>query len=124
MLADDLLAIKNKMGECLQLAEEVHLRSLYTTLNRTLPNYAASFKEVEQVQIWVNDIATRLDAPLPTENIPGLGADAVASKVAHCLGALADQPNQDAAQLVCPHRPLLGRHVLLLCHHGSPTHQQ
>lgn len=89
----DLLAIQNTLGECLQLAEESHLRSLYNTLNRTLPNYAASFKEVEQAQTWVKDIAAILDAPLPTEKDPGPGADAVALQVAHCLGALADQPN-------------------------------
>lgn len=89
----DLLAIQNAMGECLQLAEEPHLRSLYTTLSRTLPNYATPFNEVAQAQTWVKDIAAILDAPLPTQNDPGPGADAVALQVAHCLGALADQPN-------------------------------
>lgn len=90
----DLLAIQNTMGECLQLAEEPHLRSLYTTLSRTLPGYATPFKEVEQAQTWVKDIAAILDnTPLPTQNDPGPGADAVALQVAHCLGALADQPN-------------------------------
>jgi hypothetical protein len=89
----DLLAIQNAMGECLQLAEEPHLRSLYTTLSRTLPRYATPFKEVEQAQTWVKDITVILDAPLPNQNDPGPGADAVALHVAHYLGALADQPN-------------------------------
>lgn len=34
----------------------------------------------------------QLDAPLPTQNEPGPGADAVALQVAHYLGALADLP--------------------------------
>lgn len=89
----DLLSIQNTLAECLKLAEEPHLRSLYTTLSRTLPNYATPFKEVEQAQTWVKDIAAILDAPLPTQTDSGPGADAVALQVAHRLGALADQPN-------------------------------
>lgn len=89
----DLLSIQNAMGECLQLAEEPHLRSLYTILSRTLPGYATSFKAVEQAQTWVKDIAAVLDTPPITPKAPGPGADAVALQVAHCLGALADQPN-------------------------------
>jgi hypothetical protein len=89
----DLLSIQNTMGECLQLAEEPHLRSLYTSLSRTLPGYATPFKEVQQAQTWVKDIAAVLDTPLPSQTDPSLGADAVALQLAHCLGALADQPN-------------------------------
>ena len=87
----DLLSIQNTMAECLQLAEEPHLRSLYTTLSRTLPGYATPFTEVEQAQTWVKDIAAVLDTPPITQNAPGPGADAVALQVAHCLGTLADQ---------------------------------
>ena len=89
----DLLAIQNTMGECLKLAEEPHLRSLYTILSRTLPGYVTPFGEVEQAQTWVKKIAAILDAPLPSQNDPSPGADAVALQMAHDLGTLADQPN-------------------------------
>jgi hypothetical protein len=93
LMCDDLLAIQDTLASCLQVAEDPHLHSLHTTLNRILPNYTTAFQEVTQAQAWSKDIATILDVPLLTPDNPGPGADAVALQLAHYLGHLADQPD-------------------------------
>jgi hypothetical protein len=86
----DLCALRETLAQCLQLAEEAHLRQWYTVLDKLLPTYAASFAEIQQALDWVADIATILDSPLPTVAKPGVGGAAVALHLAHHLGRLAD----------------------------------
>jgi len=86
----DLQALRDTLAQCLQVAEEPHLRQWYTALEAHLPAYAPAFAEVQQAQDWVTAIAAILDQPLPTATDPGVGGDAVALDLAHHLGRVAD----------------------------------
>ncbi len=89
MLAD-LSAIQQTLANCLAIREEPHLRGWHDALQETLPNYQQPLAEVSQALDWVAGIHEVLAVPLPTDEEPGLGADAVARQLAHCLGQLAD----------------------------------
>lgn len=86
----DLQALQDTLAQCLQVAEEPHLRQWYTALEAHLPAYAAAFAEVQQAQDWVTAIAAILAQPLPTVTDPSVDGDAVALNLAHHLGRLAD----------------------------------
>lgn len=91
-LYDDLGAIQQSLARCLQRREERHLRHWHEVLSGLLPGYAGGFAEVRQGQAWVNRLRKVLDeAPLPTFEKPGPGADAVALEMAHTLGTLGHQ---------------------------------
>lgn len=86
----DLCALRETLAQCLQLAEDAHLRQWYTVLSKLLPTYAAPFAEVQQAWDWVAGIASILDSPLPTAEEPGEDGDTVALHLAHYLGQVAD----------------------------------
>lgn len=86
----DLCALRETLAQCLQLAEDAHLRQWYTVLDQLLPTYVTPFAEVQQALDWVAEIATILDSPLPTAEEPGEDGDTVALHLAHYLGQLAD----------------------------------
>lgn len=89
---EDLCALRQTLDKCLTLREDIHLRHWYTVLHDTLPSFQLAFEEVTQAHGWVDDIKKALDVPLPTAAEPGLGGDAVARQLAHCLGTLTDLP--------------------------------
>ncbi len=86
----DLCAIQRNLARCLTLRDEPHLHCWHSVLNETLPQYRDPFAEVSQARAWVAGIAKVLDAPLPTDDDPGLGGDAIARRLAHYLGHLAE----------------------------------
>lgn len=87
---EDLWAIQQNLARCLTIREDPHLRCWYDVLNATLPQYQSPFAEVRQASAWVDGIAQVLNTPLPTDDDPGPGGDAVARRLAHHLGQLAD----------------------------------
>jgi len=91
MLAD-LQALHATLAQCLQLAEDPHLRQWYTVLAEQLPLAAVAFAEVQQARDWVTEIGDILAQPLPTATEPGVGGDRVALDLAHHLGRVADLP--------------------------------
>jgi len=91
-LLDELQAIQDSLGRCLQYQQEPSLRHWYELLRHTLPNYGQAFSEVRQAQEWLDGIRGVLEeAPLPTKTEPGVGAAAVAQSLAHLLGVVADR---------------------------------
>ena len=88
-LFEDLQALRQTVGHCLTLREDLHLRQWYTVLDTTLPRYQVAFAEITQACAWVNGIQRILDRPLPTAAEPGPGGAAVARALAHYLGPLA-----------------------------------
>ncbi len=87
---DDLSAIQQTLTDCLEIREDSHLRGWHDVLDETLPNYQQPFEEVSQALEWVDGIHAVLDAPLPTDEEPGLSGDEVSLQLAHYLGELAD----------------------------------
>ena len=87
---DDLCALQDTIACCLELEEHDVLRHWHTVLNNTLPLYEPSIVEIRQALDRMEGISHILDTPLPTKEKPGLGGDAVALKLAHFLGTLAD----------------------------------
>ena len=83
---DDLCAIQQNLERCLTIRDEPHLCCWYGVLDETLPQYQAPFEEVSRTLDWVDGIEKVLNAPLPTDDDPGLGGD----EVAHYLGQLAE----------------------------------
>lgn len=90
---EDLSALHQTLVLCLALEENAHLRQWLTALDQTLPMYKSAFDEVQQALNWVEGIKNILDAPLPTSDEAGLGGDAIARQLAHCLGLLATAPD-------------------------------
>ncbi len=88
----DLQALQTTLGQCLQLAEDPHLRHWYGVLDELLPSYATRFAEVQQAHQWVTEIADLLDQPLPNAPPSEGNGDQVAVDLAHHLGSLADLP--------------------------------
>ena len=86
---EDLCAIQQNLARCLAIRDEPHLRCWYGVLDETLPQYQSPFEEVSQALNWLDGIKKALDAPLPTDDIPGPGGDEVARRLAHYLGQLA-----------------------------------
>jgi hypothetical protein len=86
---DDLCALRQTLAHCLALGDDPTLRHWYTVLDSTLPSYVPAFAEITQALDWVDNVETILDSPLPTDEEPGPGGDAVARNLAHYLGQLA-----------------------------------
>ncbi len=87
---EDLWAIQQNLERCVTLRDEPHLRCWYDVLHATLPQYQAPCAEVSQALAWVKGLQQVLGAPLPTDDDPGPGGDAVALRLAHYLGQLAE----------------------------------
>ena len=87
---DDLCALRDTIACCLEIEEHDVLRHWYTVLDNALPLYEPAIMEIGQALDWMEHIRDSLDAPSPTKEKPGIGGDAVALKLAHFLGALAD----------------------------------
>lgn len=88
---EDLWAMQETLAQCLTLGDDPYLRHWHQVLSETLAAYRQDFAEVQQALDWVDDIDVILQAPLPTEDDPGVGGNAVARRLAHYLGALADR---------------------------------
>ncbi len=86
----DLCAIQQTLEQCLSIRDNPHFRCWRNVLAEILPQYQSSFDEVEQAVHWIDGIEKILDAPLPTNDDPGLGSDEVARRLAHHLGSLVD----------------------------------
>lgn len=87
---DDLCALRQTLAWCLALGDDHNLRHWYTVLDSILPAYESPFAEITQAVDWMEGIEAILDVPLPTDEEPGPGGDAVARDLAHYLGQLAD----------------------------------
>lgn len=91
-LYDDLGAVHTSLARCLHKREDVHLRHWHNLLGDLLPGYAEGVAEIRQGQAWINSLRNVLDdAPLPTFQTSGSGADAVALTMTHTLGTLGHQ---------------------------------
>lgn len=86
---EDLGAIHQHLARCLAIRDDPYLRCWYQVLTQTLPQYQASFAEINRTLTWVDGIKIILDVPLPTDLNPGPGGDEVARRLAHYLGQLA-----------------------------------
>ena len=89
-LFDDLCALHQTLAQCLALGHHPILNHWHSVLDSILPTYQTAFAEVKQALDWLDNIETILDVPLPTDQKPGPGGDAVALALAHYLGSLAD----------------------------------
>jgi hypothetical protein len=87
---DDLCALHRALAQCLSLRHHPILNHWHSVLESILPTYETAFAEIRQALDWLDCIETILDIPLPTDQQPGPGGDAVALALAHCLGPLAD----------------------------------
>jgi hypothetical protein len=87
---DDLCALRQTLAHCLVLGDDPTLRHWYTVLDGILPSYVPAFTEITQALDWMDSIEAILASPLPTDEEPGPGGDAVARNLAHFLGPLAD----------------------------------
>ena len=87
---DDLCALRDTIAGCLEIEEHDVLRHWHTVLCNTLPLYEPAIMEIRQALDWMEHVGDILDAPSPTKEKPSIGGDAVALKLAHFLGALAD----------------------------------
>jgi hypothetical protein len=87
---EDLCALRQTLAQCLALGEDLQLRRWHTALNDILPAYKFAFVQVRQALDWVDEVAGILNAPRPTTETDSPGGNAVALKMAHYLGQLAD----------------------------------
>lgn len=90
---EDLCALRDTLACCLAICGHVTLQHWYSVLNLVLPLYASSIADIQHALDWVDGVHSVLDAPLPTPQSPGLGADAIALQLAHYLGTLSLPPD-------------------------------